>query len=126
MAGYMIENLRRGLLKQFFPDELDGLPRDGSVTLLDVRTAGEFRAEHPDGFGNIPLDELRGRLNELPAGRPVYVLCQSGLRSYLACRILSQHGFDCRNLSGGYRLYQTMRHDRAAARQALPCGMELS
>ena len=126
MAGYMIENLRRGLLKQFFPDELDGLPRDGSVTLLDVRTAGEFWAEHPDGFGNIPLDELRGRLNELPAGRPVYVLCQSGLRSYLACRILSQHGFDCRNLSGGYRLYQTMRHDRAAARQALPCGMELS
>ena len=125
MAGYMMENLRRGLLKQFFLEDADALPRDGSVTLLDARTPQEFRGGTMEGFVNIPLDELRDRLDEIPRGKPVYVLCQSGLRSYLACRILSQRGYECRNFSGGYRLYQTVRQDRAAAKQARPCGMEL-
>ncbi len=125
MAGYMMENLRRGLLKQFFLEDADALPRDGSVTLLDARTPQEFSGGTMEGFVNIPLDELRDRLDEIPRGKPVYVLCQSGLRSYLACRILSQRGYECRNFSGGYRLYQTVRQDRAAAKQARPCGMEL-
>ena len=92
--------------------------------MLDVRTEGEYRRGHAEGFRNLPLDELRERLGEIPAGRPVYVLCQSGLRSYLACRILSQRGFDCLNLSGGYRLCCAVAGDRAAAREAWPCGME--
>lgn len=124
MAGFMIENISRGYLKQFFWDELDTLPTDGSALLLDTRTKEEFDGGHIDGFLNIPVDELRERLGELETGKPVYVICQSGLRSYIACRILMQHGFDCRNFSGGYRLYQTVALDRAASEQALPCGKE--
>lgn len=124
MAGFMIENISKGYLKQFFWDELDTLPMDGSAVLLDTRTKEEFGSGHIDGFLNIPVDELRERLGELETGKPVYVICQSGLRSYIACRILMQHGFDCRNFSGGYRLYQTVKLDQAAAEQALPCGKE--
>lgn len=124
MAGFMIENISKGYLKQFFWDELDTLPMDGSAVLLDTRTKEEFGSGHIDGFVNIPVDELRERLGELETGKPVYVICQSGLRSYIACRILMQHGFDCRNFSGGYRLYQTVALDQAAAEQALPCGKE--
>ena len=124
MAGFMIENLSRGLLRQFFLEDLEGLPRDGSVTLLDTRTPGEYAAGHVEGFRNIPVDELRERLGELEPGKPVYVMCQSGLRSYLACRILDQHGFESYNFSGGYRLYGTVQLDRCAAREAFPCGME--
>lgn len=124
MAGFMIENISKGYLKQFFWDELDTLPMDGSAVLLDTRTKEEFGSGHIDGFVNIPVDELRERLGELETGKSVYVICQSGLRSYIACRILMQHGFDCRNFSGGYRLYQTVALDQAAAEQALPCGKE--
>ena len=84
----------------------------------------EYQRGHAEGFLNIPVDELRERLDEIPEGKPVYVMCQSGLRSYLACRILAQNGFDCYNFSGGYRLYETIVKDRCAAEQALPCGME--
>lgn len=124
MAGFMIENIAEGRLKQFFWDEVGALPDDGSVFLLDARTREEYTAGHINGFVNIPLDELRDRLSELPQNVPLYVLCQSGLRSYLACRILSQNGWDCHNFSGGYRLYETIYRDCLAAKQAYPCGME--
>lgn len=124
MAGFMIENLAKGTVKQFHWDEVDALPRDGSVTLLDTRTAEEYADGHAEGFTNLPVDELRGRMEELPPEKPVYVMCQTGLRSYLACRILSQNGYDCCNFSGGYRLYGAIKGDRAAARTAAPCGME--
>ena len=124
MAGFMIGNLADGLVRQFFLEDLEALPRDGSVTLLDTRTPGEYAAGHMEGFVNIPVDELRQRIGELEAGKPVYVVCQSGLRSYLACRILAQHGYDCFNFSGGYRLYETVVLDRLAAQTARPCGMD--
>lgn len=124
MAGFMIENLAKGTVKQFHWDEVDALPRDGSITLLDTRTAEEYADGHAEGFTNLPVDELRGRMEELPPEKPVYVMCQTGLRSYLACRILSQNGYDCCNFSGGYRLYGAVTGDRAAARTAAPCGME--
>ena len=124
MAGFMIENLSRGLVEQFFPEDVDALPRDGSVTLLDVRTPGEYADGHAEGFVNLPVDNLRERLREVPAGKPVYVICQSGLRSYIACRILAQQGFKCYNLSGGWRLYETVVRDRTAAQEAWPWGME--
>ena len=124
MAGFMIDNIAEGRLKQFFWDEVGALPDDGSVFLLDARTKEEYTAGHINGFVNIPLDELRDRLRELPENVPLYVLCQSGLRSYLACRILSQNGFDCHNFSGGYRLYETIYRDCLAAKQAYPCGMD--
>lgn len=108
MAGYAIENVLAGRVKNYHWHDVAGLPRDGSVTLLDTRTPAEYENGHIDGFINLPLDELRGRLGELDASKPVYVTCQIGLRGYIACRILSQNGFDCKNLSGGYRLYRSI------------------
>lgn len=124
MAGYMMENLLTGKVKQFRLDELATLPRDGSVTLLDTRTTGEYSRGHADGFINLPLDELRDRLSELDPAKPVYVMCQSGLRSYLACRILAQHGFTCYNFAGGYRFYEAVTTDRCQSDQAFACGMD--
>ena len=124
MAGYMMENLLTGKVKQFRLDELATLPRDGSVTLLDTRTTGEYSRGHADGFINLPLDELRDRLSELDPAKPVYVMCQSGLRSYLACRILTQHGFTCYNFAGGYRFYEAVTTDRRQSNQAFACGMD--
>lgn len=95
-----------------------------AVTLLDIRTAEEYGLGHVENSLHIPVDELRERLSEVPAGKPVYVICQSGLRSYIACRILAQRGFDCWNLAGGYRLYESMVLDRLAVEQAFPCGMD--
>lgn len=112
MAGFVAQNVLSGTMKQFFWDEVDGLPRDGAVTLLDVRTEAEVARGKIDGFKHIPLDSLRQHLEELPLNKPVYVHCHSGLRSYIACRILSQYGFTCYNLAGGYRLYASVTQER--------------
>ena len=131
MAGYVIENLLTGLVRQVHWSEVEewaageqtageqaetlraaSLADDAAGRLpflLDVQTAGEYDRGHVKGAVNIPLDELRGRLKEIPQDRPIYVYCWSGLRSYLACRILSQHGYDCRNIAGGYGFYQKTR-----------------
>ena len=124
MAGFMIENIAAGVLKQWHLEDAATLPRDGSVTLLDTRTAEEFACGHIGGFVNIPVDELRERLGELDRSRPVYVICQSGLRSYIACRILAGNGFECYNFSGGFRLYDAVMHDRCLAESATACGMD--
>ena len=109
MAGYMIENLLAGKVKNFHWHDVDALPRDGSVNLLDVRDPQEAAGWRIDGFVNIPLDALRGRIRELDRAKPVYAHCHSGMRSYIASRILSQNGFDVYNLSGGYRLYGAVK-----------------
>ena len=124
MAGFMIENLALGLVKQFYLEEIDALPRDGSVTLLDVRTKEEYAQRHVPDFVNIPVDELRDHLGEVAPGKPVYVMCQSGLRSYLACRILAAHGYECFNFAGGFRYYETVTDDRCLIEQAFACGMD--
>ena len=124
MAGFMIENIASGVLKQWHLEEVDKLPKDGSVTLLDTRTVGEYAGGHIDGFTNIPVDQLRERLGELDKSKPVYVICQSGLRSYIACRILSGYGFTCYNFSGGFRFYNAVTHDRCLIEQATACGMD--
>lgn len=108
MAGYVIENLLTGKVKNFHWHDVKNLPRDGSVTLIDTRTELEYENGHIDGFINIPLDTLRSRLNEIDKTKSVYVTCQVGLRGYIAARILSQNGFDVYNLSGGYRLYNSI------------------
>lgn len=108
MAGYVIENIISGKVKNFYWDEIEKLPKDGSVTLLDIRTKLEYENGTIDGFKNIPLDELRSRLEEIDKNKPVYVTCQVGLRGYVGARILSQNGYDCYNLSGGYRLYSSI------------------
>ena len=119
-----MENIKNGYMKQFHWHDIDTLPRDGSVTLLDTRTVGEYSRGHIPGFINIPLHELRNRIGELPEGKPVYINCQSGLRSYVACRMVSQYGFDCYNFSGGYRLYESVALEKCAADEAYPCGIE--
>ena len=112
MLGFVAENIVSGKLKQFFWHDVENLPRDGSVFLLDTRTPFEVMQGKIDGFVNIPLDELRDRLDEIPKDRPVYVHCHSGLRSYLACRILTGNGYDCYNLAGGWRLYESVINER--------------
>jgi len=109
MAGYMIENVLTGKVKTFHWHDVDALPRDGSATLLDVRAPQEAMRGRIDGFVNIPVDDLRGRIGELDNSKPIYVHCHSGLRSYIAARILTQNGFDAYNLSGGYRLYSAVK-----------------
>lgn len=123
MAGFIIDNISKGL-KQWHLSDADKLPRDGSVTLLDTRTVREFSRGHIEGFMNIPVDELRERLNELEPKKPVYVICQSGLRSYIAVRILEGNGFDAYNFAGGFRFYDAVMHDRALVETAFDCGMD--
>lgn len=124
MAGFMIENIANGIVKQYHWDDVADLPRDGSVTLLDARTVGEYKRGHIEGYINIPVDELRERLDEIDPSKPVYVICQSGLRSYLACRILSQNGYDCYNFSGGYRFYAGVIREKQMSEGTYPCGMD--
>ena len=108
MVGFVIENLLDGLVSQFHWHDVAQLPSGGVITLLDTRTKAEYLAGHILGAVNIPLDILRQRLDELNTKKPVYVYCHSGMRSYLACRILTQNGFECRNLAGGYKLYSSV------------------
>lgn len=124
MAGYMIENISKGILKQFHTEEVRNLPRDGSVILLDVRTEGEYGRGHVEGFVNIPVDELRERMGEIEKGKPVYVMCQSGLRSYIGARILAGYGYEVYNFSGGYRFYDAVMNDRCLVKSAAACGMD--
>lgn len=127
MAGFVAENVLSGKVKQFFYEEALSLPRDGSVTLLDTRTEAEYSRGHAEGFDiNIPVDRLRERLEEIDKTKPVYVMCQSGLRSYIACRILTQNGFNCYNFAGGYRVYHSIRSQEAESASAYPCGMARS
>ena len=124
MAGFMIDNIAKGTLRQWRLADEAKLPRDGSVTLLDTRTAGEYARGHIEGFRNIPVDELRDRLDEVEKGKPVYVICQSGLRSYIASRILEGNGYDAYNFAGGFRFYDAVMNDRALIEKAYACGMD--
>nr|WP_320057429.1 FAD-dependent oxidoreductase [uncultured Bacteroides sp.] len=105
MAGYVAENILTGNMKPVYWREVrDAKPEE--VFLLDVRTVDEFSLGALSGAKNIPLDELRNHLAEIPTDQPVYIYCAVGLRGYLAYRILTQHGFsNVRNLSGGYKTY---------------------
>jgi NADPH-dependent 2,4-dienoyl-CoA reductase/sulfur reductase-like enzyme/peroxiredoxin family protein/rhodanese-related sulfurtransferase/TusA-related sulfurtransferase len=104
MAGFIAANALRGDVKLCHAaDVID--PQPGQK-LLDVRTPEEFALGTIPGAINIPVDELRDRLGELSRDRDYLVFCKVGLRGYLACRILVQNDFRCRNLSGGYTTYQ--------------------
>ncbi len=124
MAGYIIENIKNGIVKQWYYENDKTLPRDGSVTLLDTRTSLEYSRGHVEGFVNIPVDELRERIEELDKSKPVYVICQSGLRSYIASRILIGNDFDAYNFAGGFRFYAAVHNDKALNKKSTPCGMD--
>lgn len=124
MAGFVIGNLRGGLVKQFHWDEVEELAGREDVTFLDVATPMEFAQGHLPGAVNIQVDGLREHLDELDRSKKIYVNCFSGLRSYIACRVLSANGFECYNLSGGYRFYaQVMKNKEFDATPKHPCGL---
>lgn len=108
MAGYVIGNVLRGLVRQHGWEDVPAISQREDAVLLDVQTPGEFAQAHLRGAVNIPVDELRARLGELDRGKTVYVNCYSGLRSYIACRILAANGFSCSNLAGGIRFYKVV------------------
>ena len=124
MAGFVVENIKNGIVKQFYFEDIPSLRQRDDVSLLDTRTPFEYMRGHADGFINIPLDDLRERLGELDATKKIYVMCQSGLRSYLATRILMQNGFDAYNFAGGFRLYISIKNEEMLSKQCYACGME--
>ena len=105
MGGYVASNLIKGDCAAIHWDEID---TDDSGYLVDVRTPYEYKRGTIGNAVNIPVDELRDRLAELPTDKPIHIICQVGLRGYIAYRILEGHGFTgMKNLSGGYYLYST-------------------
>lgn len=106
LAGYVAEDIITGKNNPVYWRELRDIEMENKF-LLDVRTPDEFSLGSLPGAVNIPLDELRDRLAELPKDKMIYTFCAVGLRGYLAYRILTQHGFDkVRNLSGGLKTYR--------------------
>ena len=104
MAGYVAENILTQKVEIVHWRNIAGLQKD--TLLLDVRTADEYSLGTLPNAINIPVDELRTRLSELPKDKPIVVSCAVGLRGYLAYRILTQHGFkNVKNLSGGYKTW---------------------
>ncbi len=124
MVGFMVDNIEKGILKQWHLEDIDTIPKDGSAVLVDVRTADEFSRGCIEGFKNIPVDELRERIKEIEKGKTVYLICQSGLRSYIASRILEGNGYETYNFSGGFRFYDAVVNDRALIERAYACGMD--
>lgn len=111
MIGYAAINIAEGISETVQWYELEDELAQGAV-LLDVRTAGELAKGYFPEALSIPLDELRSRIDELDPSRQYIVSCHSGLRSYLAERLLKQHGFQVKNLDGAYQLYQAVRPER--------------
>lgn len=113
MAGFMAQNVLDGTLRTWSAGDLDSV-LDGSVLLLDVRSASEHDESHLGGSLNVPHTELRERIGEVlsaAAGRPVRVLCTSGFRSYLAHRVLTAYGLDSASLNGGLLTLAAARPD---------------
>ena len=106
MAGFVAAGLLRGDHPQIDLDTVLALPREQRPLLVDVRTPQEFSQGNIPGALNIPIDELRSRLGELPRDRQLAIYCQVGQRGYLATRILNQAGFSAANMGGGYKTYR--------------------
>jgi len=114
MAGYVIENVLSGKEKIFHWHDIPILQTKKDITFLDVRMSFEVNDGMIENAKHIPLDTLREHIKDLDKGKPIYVYCKSGLRSYIACRILTGFGFECYNLSGGYRLYRMVTGQQAS------------
>jgi rhodanese-related sulfurtransferase len=110
LAGMIAQNVLRGDIRLIQWHDVATLDPEKSL-LLDVRDDAERRHGYVPGSLHIPLPQLRGRLTELPRDRDIIPYCRSGQRSYYACRILAQHGFQVRNLTGSYRTWEIATHD---------------
>ncbi len=109
MAGFVAAGMLRGDQSQLDMATVVSTPTAERSFLLDVRTPKEFAAGHIPGAVNIPVDELRSRLAELPGDQPIAIYCQVGQRGYVATRILRQRGIAAVNLGGGYKTYQLLK-----------------
>ncbi|MFX1503331.1 MAG: FAD-dependent oxidoreductase, partial [Promethearchaeota archaeon] len=106
MLGFVASNYLRKDMPIWQWDDFNNIKNNGGV-FLDVRTQEEFSARNIDGSINIPIEELRNRLNEIPNSKPIYVYCEVGYRSYLALRILLQNGYnEVYELTGGFKIYE--------------------
>ncbi len=105
IAGYVSTNMLKGDMPYAYWDDFEKI-NDGNAVFLDVRPKDVIGMGMIPGAKNIPLDELRNRLNEIPKDKPIYVYCNVGVESYIATRMLKLHGFDARNMSGGYGIYK--------------------
>ncbi|MFD0619484.1 CoA-disulfide reductase [Paenibacillus sp. GCM10027629] len=112
MAGYVASNIVDGLVETVQWHEIDEIIAQGGL-VIDVREPIEREAGFISGSINIPLGELRNRMQDIPADQTVYVSCQVGLRGYLAARILSEHGRQVKNVDGGYKTYSVIRREQA-------------
>ena len=121
MVGFIVDNIKNGIIKQFYFEDIAALRLKNDVVLLDTRTKFEYMRGAADGFINIPLDELRERIGELDNSKKIYVMCHSGLRSYLATRILTQNGFEAYNFAGGFRLYNSIQNEELTSTQCYVC-----
>jgi NADPH-dependent 2,4-dienoyl-CoA reductase/sulfur reductase-like enzyme/rhodanese-related sulfurtransferase len=101
LAGMIAANVLRGDARIVHWDELEG----SRAFMLDVRSPSEYRQDHIEDAVNIPLDELRDRMDEVPKDQEVWAYCAVGQRSYYAARALSQYGYDIKNLSGGFKTF---------------------
>lgn len=108
MIGFAIGNLLTDKIRQWQWHDAEEISGKADALLLDVRSEREYAAGHIAGAINLPLDGLRQTAGQLPRDKKLYIYCHSGLRSYIACRILGQLGWECYNLSGGYHLYHTV------------------
>jgi NADPH-dependent 2,4-dienoyl-CoA reductase/sulfur reductase-like enzyme/rhodanese-related sulfurtransferase len=115
MAGFVASGLLRGDHPQMDIDGLMALPIASRPVVIDVRTQEEFSRGHIPEARNIPIDELRSRLSEIPKDQALVVNCEVGQRGYLAVRILLQNGFNAANLGGGYRTYRLYQFDPPTA-----------
>ena len=111
MIGYVAGNMLKGDVEVVHWHEVEDRLSKGAL-LLDVRTKREVEEGMVPGALNIPVDNLRERVGELPKDREILVYCQVGLRSYIAYRILRHHGFTAKSISGGYRTYHMVEKDR--------------
>jgi len=116
MLGFTAANILKGDMRVIYPEQVDGLLASEAY-FLDVSTKDEFAMGSVSGAISIPIDELRDRISEIPIDQPVYVFCRVGLRGYIASRMLTQHGVDAYNLSGGYRTYNVVRQEEKAMKQ---------
>lgn len=107
MAGYAALNIMEGVAENIQLHELDSVRESGAL-LVDVRTEAEFNRGNIPGFINLPLNDLRERMTELPKDKEIVLSCHSGQRSYIAARMLTQYGYKIKNLDGSYLLYQTV------------------
>ena len=114
MVGFVAANLLRGDHPQIDVEAVLDVSQDDRRFLLDVRTPAEFAQGHIPEAVNIPIDELRRRISEIPRDRPIAAYCQVGQRGYLATRILMQAGLDVANIGGGFKTYRLHRPQPAS------------